>query len=238
MFKEAITSEPLEVQLRRRATARLPGNRLQVNAALCRHGVRWMTRRVSRLQLLLVVPAVLAGQSNLPRTSTELAGADRASWVAALAAACDTVSVDSTWRAYRVPRAEFTIQLPAALAERGEILRGVWYDEVPAFPERDYALEHYDPVTSRLILQHATFVFRCHAAERGGPVSLSGIWVAGYDSRSREDPTEGVWYVVGSWQSRGEWLYGMSRDLWGARALVTSMMKAEFSATLAAPSPR
>src|SRR5919106_4666543 len=34
MFKEAITSEPLEEQLRRRATARLLRSRLQVNAAL------------------------------------------------------------------------------------------------------------------------------------------------------------------------------------------------------------
>jgi hypothetical protein len=35
MFKEAIAFEPLEVQLRRRAFARLLENRLQVNAALC-----------------------------------------------------------------------------------------------------------------------------------------------------------------------------------------------------------
>ena len=35
MFKEAIAFEPLEVQLRRRAFARLQEDRLQVNAALC-----------------------------------------------------------------------------------------------------------------------------------------------------------------------------------------------------------
>ena len=35
MFKEAIAFEPLEVQLRRRATARLLENRSQVNAAFC-----------------------------------------------------------------------------------------------------------------------------------------------------------------------------------------------------------
>ena len=35
MFKEAITSEPLEVQNQRRAVARLQASRLQVNAAFC-----------------------------------------------------------------------------------------------------------------------------------------------------------------------------------------------------------
>jgi len=35
MFVEAVTAEPLEVQLRRRAYARLLEDRLQVNAALC-----------------------------------------------------------------------------------------------------------------------------------------------------------------------------------------------------------
>ena len=195
-----------------------------------------MTRRVFRLQLLLGMPALLAGQSTVPRTSTELAAADRASWVAALAAACDTVPVDTTWRAYRVPGTELTIRLPAAVAERGEILRGVMYDEVPSLPERDYSLEYYDPVTSQLILRQATFVFRCHDADRRG--SVSRIWVAGYGSGSRNDPTAGVWYVVGSYRRQEVWLFGMSRDLWGARALVTGMMRAGFSDTQTTPPPR
>jgi hypothetical protein len=37
MFKEAITTEPLQEQLRRRAVARLLRSRLQVNAAFCVH---------------------------------------------------------------------------------------------------------------------------------------------------------------------------------------------------------
>ena len=195
-----------------------------------------MTRRVFRLQLLLGMPVLLAGQSTLPRTSSELAAADRASWVAALAAACDTVPVDTTWRAYRVPGTELSIRVPAAIALSGEILRGVMHDEVPSVPEGDYTLEYSDPVTSQLILRQATLVFRCPDAESRG--SVSRIWVAGYGSPSRNDPIAGVWYVVASYRRQEVWLYGMSRDLWGARALVTGMMRAEFSGTRASPPPR
>ena len=39
-----------------------------------------------------------------------------------------------------------------------------------------------------------------------------------------------IWYVFGSFRSGSgiQWLFGMSRDLWGARALVTAMRRAVF----------
>ena len=198
-----------------------------------------MIRRAWPLQLLASIPTLLTAQSvTMPTSGAELAGANRATWVAALAAACDSIPMDSTWRGYRVPDSEVTIRLPAAFAHRGDILRGFWYDAGPGVPARDYALEHFDPISSRLILQHATFSFRCPGAERRPAESLSSIWIAGFDDRSREDPEEGVWYVLGSWHSGEQWLYGMSRDLWGARALVAGMRSTEFPRKQGVERPR
>jgi hypothetical protein len=130
-------------------------------------------------------------------------------------AACDTLPVDSTWHAFAVPDSRVIVRLPAALAERGEILRGHFYDAWPAVPTVAYSLEQYDPITSRLIQSEFSLTVRCHAAERRGARSLSSIWVAGSDYRAREDEAEGIWYVIGSWHSGEQWLIGMSRDLWG-----------------------
>ena len=187
-----------------------------------------MIKVAARIVLVAVLPTLLSGQQSVPTTAPELAAADRAAWAAGLMAACDTLPVDSTWRTFVVPNSRVVVRLPTALGERGEILRGYFYDAWPAVPTVDYSLEQYDPITSRLIQTEFTLTIRCHAAERRGAPSLSSIWVAGSDYRPGEDDEEGIWYVIGSWHSGEQWLIGMSRDLWGARALVTGMRHTDF----------
>jgi hypothetical protein len=188
-----------------------------------------MTRRVSRLQFLAIIPAVLAGQATLPATGTELARADRPTWAAALAAACDDMPIDSTWRIYRLPRSELSVQLPHPLVEQGEILRDLWFDVLPAVPERDYAVQQMDPLMTRLFLAHATSVFRCEIPGQPGTASAPGIRVVGFDLPGRDAPAKGVWNVIGTWPNREEALLAMSTTLWGARAFVTGMRLAEYS---------
>ena len=197
-------------------------------AALCSHGAFCVIRRISRFQFLAIMPAVLAGQSTLPTTQAELAAADRPTWAAALAAACDTIPVDSTWRAYLVPNSETSIRLPRVLGERGKILSDWWNDALPAMPSGDYTLAPLDSLTGRLLMAHATSVFQCHPLERVGSKPLWRISVLGFDDRPVEDPQEGIWYVIGTWYTHDEWLMAMSRDLWGARAFVTGMRGTDF----------
>jgi hypothetical protein len=192
-------------------------------------------RAAALILLVPVFPTLLSGQQSVPATGPELAAADRVAWAAGLLAACDTLPVDSTWRSYVVPDSHVTVRLPSALGERGDILRGRFHDAWPAVPTRDYSLEQYDPITSRLLQTEFTLTIRCHTAERRGAYSLSSIWVAGSDYRAREDEAEGIWYVIGSWHSGEQWLIGMSRDLWGARALVTAMRHTEFPRRSRAP---
>ena len=194
-----------------------------------------MIGRVFRFQLLAITPAVLAGQSAFPTTEAELAAADRPAWAAALAAACDTIPVDSTWRAYRVPNSETTIRLPRVLGERGKILTDWWNDALPAMPSGDYTLAPLDPLTGRLLVAHATFVFRCYTAEQGSTESLSRISVLGFDDRPLEEPQEGIWYVIGAWRTHDDVFMAMSRDLWGARAFVTGMRNTHFPPTQPTP---
>ena len=151
-----------------------------------------MTGQVSRLQFLAIIPAVLAGQTALPTTGTELAAASRPAWAAALAAACDSMPTDSTWRTYRLPRSEVTIRLPHTLVERGEILRDVWYDYFPTVPERDYAIQRLDPLMTRLFVAHATSVFRCPTREQRGTASLPDIRVVGFDLGGLDAPAKGA----------------------------------------------
>jgi hypothetical protein len=188
-----------------------------------------------RLQLLGLLPTLVAAQSTAPTTEAQLAAADRAARVAALAAACDPIRMDSTWRAYPVLNADATIRLPDALGERGEILRGIWYEILPAVPRRDYALEQMDPVTTRVFLAHATSAFRCSPTHGQGPEARLSIWVLGFDDRPEEDPHEGIWNVIGILHDKQDSLWAMSRDLWGARAFVTAMRGAAFPAKQAPP---
>jgi hypothetical protein len=145
-----------------------------------------------------------------------------------LAAACDGMPVDSTWRMYRLPRSELSIQLPHALVERGDILRDLWFDVLPAVPERDYAVQQMDPLMTRLFLAHATSVFKCESGEQPGSATLPGIRVVGFNLPGPEAPAKGVWNVIGTWANHEGSLLGMSTTLWGARAFVTGMRLAEF----------
>ena len=188
-----------------------------------------------RLQLLGLIPALVAAQITAPTTEAQLAAADRAAWVAALAAACDPIPVDSTWRAYPVPNVDGTIRLPDALGVHGEILRGIWYEILPAVPRRTYALEQMDPITTRLFFAHATSAFRCPPTNGQGTDARLSIWVLGFDDRPQEDPHEGIWNVIGILRDKQDSLWAMSRDLWGARAFVTGMRGASFPAKQAPP---
>ena len=185
-----------------------------------------------------ILPRFLAAQIAIPTTSAELATADRSAWVAAFAAGCDTLSMDSTWQDQpvpvvtwpepRVPRTRGVVRLPPVFVERGDVFPR-WIDDVgPGFPPRDYLIRQWDPVTTRLILQSATVTVRCTNAVRRAPSYVKDIWVAGYDLRSSRGEYA-IWYVFASFGRKGwdpEWLFGMSRDLWGARALVTAMRHA------------
>ena len=173
------------------------------------------------------MPAVLAGQTALPTTGAELAAASGPTWAAGLAAACDSIPMDSTWRTYQLPRSEITIPLPRTLVERGEILRDVWYDYFPTVPERDHAVQRLDPVTIRLLIAHATFVFKCPPHEPQGIASLPDILVLGFDLGGRDAPAKGAWNVIGTWPNHEEALLAMSTTLWGARAFVTGMRLAD-----------
>ena len=194
-----------------------------------------MTGHVSRLQVLAIIPAVLAGQTALPTTGAELAEAGRSTWAAGLAAACDSMPTDSTWRTYRLPRSEITIRLPHTLVERGEILGDVWYDHFPTVPERDYAVQRLDPLTIRLLVAHATLVFRCPTRDLRGIASLPDIGVLGFDLGGRDAPAKGVWNVIVTWPTHEESLLAMSTTLWGARAFVTGMQLADVPRHQATP---
>ena len=208
--------------------ARLRNGRVQLNAALCSHGVFCVTGRVSRLQFVALIPAVLAGQSALPTTGTELAAADRPTWAAALAAACDGMPIDSTWRGYRLPRSELAVQLPHTLVKRGELLRELWFDVLPAVPTRNYGVQQLDPVTTDLFLAHAASIFKCESLDHPGTASAPGIRVVGFDLPGRDAPSKGVWNVIATWPNHQGSLLAMSTTLWGARAFVTGMRLAEF----------
>ena len=188
-----------------------------------------------------ILPTVVAAQFRVPTTSAELATADRSAWVAAFAAGCDTLSVDGTWQDHPVPvhtwpaqqppRTRGMVRLPPVFAERGDVFPSWIDDVVPGFPPRDYLIRQWDPITTRLIFRSATVTVRCTDALRSAGPSVEGIWVAGYDTRGRGVGEYMIWYVFGSFRERErdrQWLFGMSRDLWGARTLVTAMRRAVF----------
>ena len=180
--------------------------------------------RVQLLALTAVLcsaPAALPAQAGLPATDSALARAEAPTWLAALAAACQSLDVDSTWHRVAIPESNEFLTLPGRLIARGTIFADGLYDVLPVVPARPYELLHYDPLTTRLMLNQATTAIRCPDPP---PLALRSVWVLGFESQHRRDPLiRGVWHVVALWESQRQSFYGMSRDLWGARAFVTAM---------------
>lgn len=185
-------------------------------------------KRDNRMVRLLAVAGLACGsttallaQERLPTVDVDLARAPLSTWVGALASACDTVAVDSTWRPVDVPKSNVSLLLPQRLIAQGEILTGAFYDFAPRVPKQRYDLSQLDvPLIARLLREQATATIRCPSSEPSGP----SIWVMGFEASHPSEPLmRGVWNVVGVWRHEPDHLYGLSRDLWGARALVNGM---------------
>ena len=183
---------------------------------------------VVALLIVIALPSyfsrVLDAQNALPTTAEHLALTPRPIWLAALAAACDTLPIDATWRRVSLPRSDATLPLPIAILESAHISDYHADDVIPSIPAKHVELYPYDPITARITRDAATVVIRCTPDRALSSRSRPRIWVMGYESRRlAEPPPRGTWYVLASWQHDELWLFGMSRDLAGARALVTGI---------------
>ena len=167
----------------------------------------------------------VAAQPPFPSTGENLARAPRPTWLAALAAACDTLPVDTTWRRVNVPESDATLPVPLAMLEQAQIFGYYGDDEIPSVPRRGVELYQYDSALAHVTREIATVVIRCSDHLTSRSVARPKIWIMGYDSRRVGATPRGVWYVLASWGRRDLWLFGMSRDLSGARALVTAISR-------------
>jgi len=172
--------------------------------------------------LLCSFAGALYPQTPLPTVDTALVRAPRPTWAAALASACDTLVGDtSRLRPVTVPQSNVPLLLPQRLLEQGDILSGSFYDAWPREPVKRYELFQFDPLTTRLILALATATIQCPPFDP----AADGVSVFGFDSAQFHPTIRGTWHVLGVWAHDAHRLYGLSRDLWGARALVSAMRR-------------
>jgi hypothetical protein len=186
---------------------------------------------------LVAYPGVAFAQVQIPSTDTALAKADRSTRLVALAAGCDTLSVDGTWQTHRLPEAHGSVRLPSVFGERGDVFPAWFHDSGPGVPPKRYVLHHPDPITGRLLFDEATVTVPCLSMVSASSGALQDIWIAGYGYHpvGSVDSPYSIWYVFGSFgfsEHNRQWLYGMSRDLWGARVLVSAMRQAVFAPSL------
>ena len=133
-----------------------------------------------------------------------------------------------------MPDSRATLPLPPVIAADSGAVHGCCWDEFPVVPRGPYEVAPLDRVTGRLVLESATLAIGCPYPDRERWPDAPYVRVLGYDSRP-DWGARGVWYVLARLPREDGWLLGMSRDLWGARALVTAIRSVRVAPRDSAP---